>query len=128
MRVLTAIPNIPAKSLLFKQSFKHLLINEIRSFLTYNDIYSPLCFWKTHSNQHAIDLYFSHQKIAILIHPSAMICETHAKSMFELQTITSVDRALIVSQDTYPRRLKNNIEVMPWKHFCEALWRRTILD
>lgn len=110
---------------LFGSVFEHFIINEIHSFIKYNDIDQELCFWKT-TDQLEIDCIIGNE-IAIEIKSTVQVNEHHAKNLLSISKEKLFKRYIIVSQDSAPRLIVGIIEVIPWELFLTSLWKREIV-
>lgn len=119
-RGLQHIPYIEPKTTEFGRSFEHIIINEVRAYLSYKDKNLPIYFWRTSTGQE-VDLIVGHLDLCLEIKASSFVREQDLKGLKALCDDQEVKQAIVVSQDKELRKI-GNILIMPWQFFCEQLW------
>jgi predicted AAA+ superfamily ATPase len=105
----------------FGRAFEHVLIEEVRAYLSYRERDLPMTFWRT-STGLEVDLIVGALDLAIEFKASSGAGEGQARGLRALMADQKVRRALIVSLDAAPRKLPGGVEVWPWQLFCRRLW------
>jgi hypothetical protein len=65
--------------------------------------------------------------VAIEVKSSARMHEKHTSGLRALMGDTPVRRAIVVCQESEPRKTDTGIEVLPWRNFLEQLWADEIV-
>lgn len=110
----------------FGRAFEHLLIEEIRAWISYRERDVPMAFWRT-STGYEVDLVLGSLDVAIEFKARAGVDGRDARGLRALRDDQRVRRTLIVSLDARRRDLEDGIEVWPWAEFCHALWAGEII-
>ncbi|OGQ89239.1 MAG: AAA family ATPase [Deltaproteobacteria bacterium RIFOXYA12_FULL_58_15] len=126
VRALTGMRRIEPRSDEHGRAFEHFLIEEVRAYLAYEEKHLPMAYWRTSTGQE-VDLIVGALDLAIEFKATAQVNERHIKGLMALMEDQKVKRALIVSLDKSRRRLKPDIEVLPWQDFCAMLWAGELL-
>ena len=110
----------------FGKSFEHFLMLELMAYKAYRDPELMLTYWRT-SNGLEVDFVLGDMEVAIEVKASSRVRQTDVKALRLLQTEHQLKRAVIVSFESEPRKLGNNIECFPWQRFLDALWSGELL-
>ncbi len=121
VRALSGMRRIEAGSEEFGRAFEHLLIEEVRAYLSYREKDLPMHFWRT-STGYEVDLVLGALELAVEFKARAGVDGRDARGLRALREDQRVRRALIVSLDGRRRQLDDGIEIWPWAQFCQALW------
>lgn len=114
------IPVVP-KTDEFGRAFEHFIINEVRAYLSYQDLYKEIYYWRTSTNLE-VDLIIGNMDIAIEIKATEHVNSSDLKGLNALMADQKVGKALVVSLDKTKRLIDNRILVLPWQDFCQELW------
>ncbi|MBQ3688483.1 MAG: ATP-binding protein [Bacteroidales bacterium] len=109
----------------FGHSFEHLMIQEIRAFLGYNNYENALTFWHTYSG-YEVDAVLCGGKTAIEFKSSKEVQSKHLKGLKAFKEEHPEARLIIVSLDKEPR-IFNEVEVLPAEIFLKKLWNKEII-
>lgn len=101
-------------------ALEHLVFHELRSYLGYNRLDVPLCYWRTQSKIE-VD-FFLESGIAIEVKASHRIARKDVKGILALAEEAPVTRKIVVCQERYPRVSDEGVEIFPVEHFLEELW------
>jgi len=105
----------------FGKSFEHFILMELKAYQAYRNPELPLHYWRT-SGGLEIDFILGDMECAIEIKTSTRIDHHAAKALKTLQEDHTLNRSIIVSFESEPKKLNKNIECIPWKLFLEMLW------
>ncbi len=127
-----ALPNylLGRKSLMpgsddFGHSFEHLMIQELRAYIGYNNIENALTYWHTYTG-YEVDAVLCGGKVAIEFKSSKEVQSKHLKGLKAFKEEHPDARLIIVSMDIAPR-IFNEVEVMPATVFLKNLWNGEIV-
>ena len=121
VRSLRGMAPIPPRTAEFGQSFEHLMIEEVRAYLSYSESNLPLSFWRT-STGFEVDLLVGDLDLALEFKAVPYAGPEQARGLRALKEEHRVRRAAVVSLDPVPRKLEDGILVLPWRDFCGRLW------
>lgn len=108
----------------FGKCFEHFIILEVRAYISYSFRDDPLTFWRC-TTGFEVDLVIG-DHTAIEIKASTLVTDKHMKGLRALKEEVTLNRTVVVSQDTEYRKTTDGIEIMPWKHFLQELWNNQI--
>ncbi|MBN2243697.1 MAG: ATP-binding protein [Acidobacteria bacterium] len=106
----------------FGKSFEHYILMELKAYQAYRNPDMPIAFWRT-STGREVDFILGDKDLALEIKGSARVHEGDTRSFNALLEDGPVRNACIVALEKQPRRLNNQIEVIPWRIFLEKLWQ-----
>lgn len=109
----------------FGHSFEHLMIQEIRAFLGYNNYENALTFWHTYSG-YEVDAVLCGGKTAIEFKSSKEVQSKHLKGLKAFKEEHPEARLIIVSLDK-SQRIFNDVEVLPAEIFLKKLWNKELI-
>lgn len=104
---------------------EHLLINEVRAYLSYNQIDAPLAYWRTTSGIE-VDLLIG-EEVAIEIKSSQRVISDDLKGLATISDELPHIRKLVVCNEPAVRKLDNGIEIVPIAEFLSRLWAGAIV-
>lgn len=110
----------------FGKSFEHFIMMELKAYQAYRNPELPLSYWRTSAGVE-VDFILGEMDCALEIKTSTRIDHHAAKALKILRDNHTVKRSIIVSFETEPKKLDNNIECTPWKMFLEMLWAGEII-
>ncbi len=105
----------------FGKSFEHYLLMEIRAYQAYRKPDLPIAFWRT-SGGHEVDFILGEKELALEIKGSKRAHAADARHLLALMEDGPVKKCVIVCLEEHPRRIHQNIEILPWRNFIERLW------
>lgn len=105
----------------FGKSFEHYILLELIAYKAYRKPELLLHYWRTSTGQE-VDFILGDMQIAIEVKASKRIHENDTKALKLLQEEQSVKKSIIISFETEPKILANNVECLPWRQFLEKLW------
>ena len=105
----------------FGKSFEHFILMELKAYQAYRNPELPLYYWRTSAGLE-VDFILGDMECAIEIKTSTRIDHHATKALKALQEDHTVKRSIIVSFESEPKKLNQDIECLPWKLFLEMLW------
>lgn len=111
---------------LYGPVFEHFIINEIKAYLSYHRSDKELSFWRT-TDQLEVDCIIG-DEIAIEIKSTSLVNHNHCRNLNLLKAEKLFKKYIVVSHDSSPRILDNQIEILPWNNFLDDLWNNKIVD
>ncbi len=109
----------------YGQAFEQLIMQELHAFVTYNDIYPGLSYWRTVSG-YEVDAILGDARVAIEIKSAIEIHSHHTKGLRAFAEEFPDARKLIVSNEQN-KRVMGDIEVFPVREFLTQLWNGMII-
>lgn len=107
---------------LFGKNFEQFLINEVRAFLSYNNIREDISYWRTQSKSKLeVDLIIGH-RIAIEIKSSERVSSRDHRGLKAISEENDFTYLLLVSRDPSSQTFDTGIEHIYWESFLEKLW------
>jgi predicted AAA+ superfamily ATPase len=93
---------------------------ELRAYQAYRNPEMRISYWRTSSGQE-VDFVLGDCEVAIEI-KAGKVHEGDLRGLGVLIEETSVKKAIVVSFEKEPRRIKNHIDILPWQSFLRLLW------
>ena len=118
--------NISLGSPEFGASFEHLIYHELKTYSHYSGKKFPIYFWRT-TSQIEVDFVLGDHQVAIEVKSTDNVQAKHIKGLKAFSEEYEIEKKIIVSLDTLPRKLENGILALPWKLFLERLWAGNII-
>lgn len=109
----------------FGHAFEHFIIQEIIAYLSYNNCYEKLSYWRT-TNGYEVDAIIGDGRIAIEIKSTDEVQSKHTKGLKAFSEEHTDSRLIIVSLDKRQRTL-NGITIYPAIQFLKELWQGKIV-
>lgn len=109
----------------FGRAFEHFIFQECRAYRHYSRKDFPIYFWRTASGAE-VDLILGDAEVAMEIKSSEKAGDK-IKGIHLFKEEFKIKKALIVSRDPVPRKISQDVTVLPWKVFCERLWGGEII-
>lgn len=105
----------------FGKSFEQFILMELKAYQAYRNPELDLYFWRT-STGLEVDFILGAMEVAIEVKGSARVHKADFKGLKALCEEQEVNRTIVVSLESAPRKTESGIEVLPWQHFLELLW------
>ncbi len=105
----------------YGRAFEHFVINEVRAYLSYEQRYERLTYWRT-SSGYEVDLIIGDMLVALECKATKDVRGQDLKGMRALLDEYDPKRRIVVSRVSSPRVTGDNIQIFPWERFCEELW------
>lgn len=104
----------------YGHAFEHLVIQELRAWLSYTESDEGLAHWRTYSGQE-VDVIIGDARVAIEIKSSEEVQSRHLKGLKAFAEENPEARLMIVSLDPIERKI-GNIECIYVFNFFHQLW------
>jgi len=118
--------NISPGSNDYGHALEHLVMQEIRAYLSYSGSRDQLSYWRTAGKtNYEVDVVIGEARVAIEIKSSREVKSVHTKGLKAFCEEFPDCRPIIVSLDARPRIL-NGIEILPVMDFLKKLWQGEI--
>ena len=104
----------------FGGAFEQFIYMELRANSSYSEKLYPLSYWRTASG-FEVDFILDDGRIAIEAKSTEQINYRHLKGIRAFREEYSPRRSIVVSCDPEPRKTEDGIEILPWRHFLQAL-------
>lgn len=122
---LQGIRQIVPGTMQYGQAVEHLVANELRAAISYQNIGLNLLYWRSLS-QFEVDFVVG-DLLAVEVKSGGRISESDANGLRALSEECKFKRKIIISAETTERRLADGIEIMPLRNFLEKLWTGELL-
>ena len=109
----------------YGRAFEHFILQECWAYRHYSRLDFPIAFWRTASGSE-VDLILGEAQVAIEI-KSSKNAGDRTRGLHLFLEEQKCQKGYIVSRDSLPRRIANNITVLPWHIFCGMLWGGEII-
>ena len=106
---------------LFGRAFEHYIWMELVAHSNYSELFYPITYWRT-SSGFEVDFVLGDHETAIEVKSTKLANTTHLKGLRRFKEEYSVQRSILVSLDSKPRKTEDQIEILPWQIFLEQLW------
>ena len=106
---------------LFGRAFEHYIWMEIIAHSSYSELFYPISYWRTASG-FEVDFILGDHEIGIEVKSTELANKTHLKGLRRFREEYSVQRSILVSLESRPRKTEDQIEILPWQIFLEQLW------
>ena len=106
---------------LFGRAFEHYIWMEIVAHSNYSELFYPIFYWRT-SSGFEVDFILGDHEIAIEVKSTELANSMHLKGLRRFREEYSVQRSILISLDSQPRKTEDQIEILPWQIFLEQLW------
>lgn len=107
------------RSELFGKAFEHLMMLELRAFLSYRRLDHPLQYWRSTSG-FEVDCIVG-DRLALEFKASDCIVDRHLRGLQALREEGLLRDYAVISLDPAPRTV-DGIRVLPWRRFLDDLW------
>jgi predicted AAA+ superfamily ATPase len=114
-------PVVTSGSDRFGRAFEHFILNEVRAYLEYNRLDTPIAYWRT-SSGFEVDLIVGNMELAVECKSTREIRTGDLKGVTALVEEHNPERAIVVSRVENPRTTNDGIQILPWRDFCSSLW------
>lgn len=104
----------------YGHAFEHLVVQELRAWLAYNESSETLSYWRTYAGQE-VDAVIGDARVAIEIKSVEEVLPRHLKGLQAFAADYPESRQIIVSLDPINRRI-GNVECIYILDFFRELW------
>jgi len=106
--------------------FEHFILMEIRAFLSYNNCYKNIYFWRTNCGKE-VDIVIGEADLAIEIKTSKQKSMKEFKGLLAFGEEFPNTKLIAITFDDTKRLINNKIEVFPWQEFLKQLWNDELI-
>ena len=99
---------------------------ELKAFQAYRNPELQLHYWRTSAGQE-VDFILGDMEVAIEVKSSKRVYESDCKGLKALADAHSVKRLILISFESEPKILANQVECLPWENFLKLLWSGEII-
>lgn len=110
----------------YGRAFEHLVIAEVRAYLSYRGLKIPMTYWRT-KEKHEVDLIIGNE-IAIEMKAKPMVTDRDLKSLRLIAPEANWRKRIAVSEERAWRRTDDGIEVYPVEQFLRLLWNDELIQ
>lgn len=111
---------------LYGHALEHLVIQELRAYLSYRCPDKSLSYWHTLDNKYEVDAVIGQAEVGIEVKSSKNITSKDTKGLKAFSEEYPSAKLYLLSMEERPRKL-NNIEVWPAEQFFKRLWDNKIV-
>ena len=111
--------HIEPQSEAFGRAFEHFIAMEVRAYLQYARLHSPLGYWRS-TSQFEVDFVVG-EELAVEVKAARQVQEKHLKGLRALREERIVKNFCVVSLDEKTRTV-DGVTIYPWRVFLERLW------
>lgn len=108
----------------FGKALEHLIIMELKAYLSYSERSETLTYWRT-SNGYEVDAIIGDAQLAIEVKSTEEVQSRHTKGLKAFREEFPNCRLIMVSLD-YKYRILNEVEIHPIMEFLKKLWNNEI--
>lgn len=109
----------------FGSAFEHFIYQEIYAHSRYIDLNYAVSYWRT-ASQMEVDFILGDHEVAVEVKATQNVQTRHLKGLKSFAEEYTVKKSIVVSNDPFPRKI-DKIDILPWKHFLNALWNGEII-
>ena len=106
----------------YGHALEHLIIQELRAYISYQNLNKSLSYWHTQDNRYEVDAIIGDAEIAIEIKSALSVSSSDTKGLRAFGEEHPQAKLILVSMEERPRML-NGIEVWPARDFLQRLWK-----
>ena len=110
----------------YGHSLEHLVIQELRAYLSYCRQGKSLSYWHTLDNKYEVDAIIGQAEVAIEVKSSKNILSADTKGLKAFGEEYPDAKLMLLSLEERPRML-NGIEVWPVQQFLSRLWNDKVV-
>jgi len=118
------VQSLEKTSDVYGRAFEHFIALELRAYLSYRRLRSPLSYWQ--SQQHQEVDFIVGDDIAIEVKSADKIHDKHLKGIRLLKQENICKKYMVISHDLIHRK-EEGIDIIHWKYFLEKLWNDDLL-
>ena len=116
---------IVTKTELFGKAFEHFIYQEIYAYSNYSDKNFNISYWRTASGIE-VDFVLGDAEVIVEVKATDEAKNRHLSGMKAFMEEYEVEKAVLVSNDPFPRQV-GNIIILPWKEFLKRMWNGEII-
>ncbi len=112
----------------FGRALEHFVLMELLAYRAYRERDFPVRFWRTKSGLECDFVLGRDGAVAIEVKGGARLRPGDLRAMRAYVGEHRPRRAVIVCNETTPRRTDDGIDVLPWEPFLERLWTDALVE
>ena len=112
---------------IYGHALEHLVIQELRAYLSYRCPDKSLSYWHTLDNKCEVDAVIGQAEIGIEVKSSKNITSKDTKGLKAFGEEYPDAKLYLLSMEERPRKF-NNIEIWPIEQFFNRLWNNKIIS
>jgi len=105
----------------FGKSFEHFVLMELMAYRAYRRPDLEIRFWRT-AHAQEVDFIVGEMELAVEIKASARVHAGDLRGLRVLSEESDPRRKMVVCMESQPRKVAEDIEILPWKEFFRRLW------
>lgn len=110
----------------YGRAFEHFILQECWAYRHYSRKDFPISFWRTASGSE-VDLILGDGEVAIEVKSSEHAAGIRPKGVHLFAEESRPKTCLIVSRNPFPEKISPQLTLLPWQHFCKALWNGDVI-
>ena len=110
----------------YGHALEHLVIQELRAFMSYRHPLKSLSYWHTQDNRYEVDAILGNAEVAIEVKSSKNVSSRDTKGLKAFSEEYPEAKLFLLSLEERPRKL-NGIEIWPVEQFLKRLWDSHII-
>lgn len=111
---------------LFGQAFEHFILMELVAHRSYMELEHNLAFWRTKSGLE-VDFVLGNGQVAVEVKGTQSVQSRDLRPLRAFIDEYSPTKAIVVCNEARPRRVEE-IDILPWREFCNRLWNGDIVS
>ena len=123
--LLRRIPLQPGTDV-YGHALEHLVIQELRAFMSYRQPLKSLTYWHTLDNKYEVDAVLGDAEVAIEIKSSKNVGSHDTKGLKAFSEEYPEAKLYLLSLEDRPRKF-NSVEVWPVEQFLKRLWSGKVI-
>jgi predicted AAA+ superfamily ATPase len=123
--LLRRIPLQPGTDI-YGHTLEHLVIQELRAFMSYRQPLKSLTYWHTLDNKYEVDAVLGDAEVAIEVKSSKNVGSHDTKGLKAFSEEYPEAKLYLLSLEDRPRKF-NGVEVWPVEQFLKRLWSGKII-
>ncbi len=112
------------------KAFEHFILMELTAYIGLKRTKTPIHYWRTKTG-FEVDFILGNAEVAVEVKISTQVKKQDIKGLIAFCEEHPQTNAIVVSQDTRPRRIVVNehtsIRILPWQKFLDSLWKGDIV-
>ena len=118
--LLKRVPLQPGTDI-YGHAMEHLVIQELRAYLSYMRPDKSLSYWHTLDNKYEVDAVIGHAEVGIEVKSSKIVTSSDTKGLKAFSEEYPDAKLYLLSMEERPRK-QGNIEIWPVEQFLKRLW------
>ena len=110
----------------YGHTLEHLVIQELRAYLSYTRSVKQLSYWHTQDNRYEVDAVIGDAEIGIEVKSASSVSSSDTKGLRAFSEEHPQAKLILLSMEERPRML-NDIEVWPVNQFLQRLWQGKVV-